>query len=104
MPVDVKTQELLRALGEAALRIADGQPITNETITDVLDRAASSDAGNQSLFTVTEACTQLRISRWSFYRLMHQRQINTVSIGRRRFVSHAEVRRFVTALNDGANA
>lgn len=100
MSVDTETQQLLRALGEAALRLADGQPIDNRWIGGLVDSPARQTA-DQRLLTVSEACARLRISRWSFYRLIHQRQLNTVTIGRRRFVPNAELHRFVTALGRG---
>ncbi|SHT80027.1 DNA-binding protein, excisionase family [Mycobacteroides abscessus subsp. abscessus] len=100
MPVDPQTRELLRALGEAALRVADDLPIPKQLL-DYPLKPAPATGSDQRLLTVTEACARLRISRWSFYRLMHQRQLNTVSIGRRRFVPHTELSRFVDSLGGG---
>ncbi|PVB05464.1 DNA-binding protein [Mycobacteroides abscessus] len=51
-----------------------------------------------SLLTVPEACGRLRVSRWSFYQLIHQRQIETLTIGRRRLVPTAEIDRFIRDL------
>ena len=49
---------------------------------------------------VEEACERLRISRWSFYRLIQQNRLRTVTIGRRRFVPDDEISRFVTKLTE----
>jgi excisionase family DNA binding protein len=38
------------------------------------------------LLTVPEACSQLHISRWMLYRLIHGRQLTTIKLGRRRLV------------------
>ncbi|WP_112236826.1 helix-turn-helix domain-containing protein [Kribbella monticola] len=37
--------------------------------------------------SIDESCAYLRISRWSFYRLIHTKQLMTVKIGRRRFAT-----------------
>lgn len=102
MSVDRQTQRLLRALGEAALRVADGGSINDQLIERLLDSEGPAHVLEQPpLLTVNEVCARLQISRWSFYRLIHQRQLNTISIGRRRFVPRAELHRFVAALSDG---
>ncbi len=62
---------------------------------------ASSDQpteGNQELLTVPEACASLRISRWTFYRLIQRRQLETVKIGSARRVPVAAIRKFVDEL------
>lgn len=38
------------------------------------------------LMTVQEASDALQISRWQLYQLINQRRLNTVKIGRRRFI------------------
>jgi excisionase family DNA binding protein len=52
------------------------------------------------LLTITEACNLLRISRWSFYRLVQQRRLRTVKIGARRLVPPAAIADLVTALGE----
>ena len=37
-----------------------------------------------TLFTIDEAATQLRVSRWSVYNLIRSGQLRTIKIGRRR--------------------
>jgi excisionase family DNA binding protein len=39
-----------------------------------------------TLFTIDEAATQLRVSRWSVYNLIRSGQLHTIKIGRRRLV------------------
>lgn len=56
-------------------------------------RPASNDS--KLLLTVPEACTQLRISRWSFYQLVQRRQLTTIKIGGRRLVPIASIGDFV---------
>jgi excisionase family DNA binding protein len=39
-----------------------------------------------TLFTIDEAATRLRVSRWSVYNLIRSGQLRTIKIGRRRLV------------------
>jgi excisionase family DNA binding protein len=39
-----------------------------------------------TLFTIDEAAAQLRVSRWSIYKLIRSGQLRTIKIGRRRLV------------------
>lgn len=39
-----------------------------------------------TLFTIDEAATRLRVSRWSVYNLIRSGQLRTIRIGRRRLV------------------
>lgn len=41
------------------------------------------------LFTVDEAASWLRVSRWSVYNLIRDGQLRTIRIGRRRLVTRA---------------
>lgn len=102
--IDTDTRRLLRVLGETALRLSDGQAIDRHWL-EAQFSTAGPDAqplvGDRGgLLTVPEACARLRVSRWSFYRLMQQRHLTTVTIGRRRLVSHAELDRFVATLSE----
>jgi excisionase family DNA binding protein len=38
------------------------------------------------LFTIDEAATRLRVSRWSVYNLIRSGELHTINIGRRRLV------------------
>jgi excisionase family DNA binding protein len=50
------------------------------------------------MLTVDEASRTLRVSRWTLYRLMRERQIGSVKIGRKRLIPHAAVERFAASL------
>jgi len=57
-------------------------------------------AGTQSLatpilYTVAEGCALLRISRWTFYRLVHARELTTITIGSRRFVPATAITAYI---------
>lgn len=51
-----------------------------------------------TLLTVPEACATLRVSRWSFYRLVQQGRLRSVKIGARRLVPAAALDDLVAAL------
>jgi excisionase family DNA binding protein len=53
-----------------------------------------------TLLTVPEACATLRISRWMFYRLVQQRQLDTVKIGSRRLVPASAVTDLLSKLSE----
>lgn len=95
-----ESQRQLRAIGEAVLRLAEGELIQRTWLDEQFSAAgASRDVlGKAELLTVAEACERLRISKWSFYELMHRNEIATVTIGRRRLVPRSEVERFVREL------
>jgi excisionase family DNA binding protein len=99
--IDPESRRLLRVLGEAALRLANGQSIDDQWLHGYLPHAVVEPTRDlqRPLLTVAEACELLRISRWSFYRLIQQNQLRSVMIGRRRFVPHVEISRFVTTLS-----
>jgi excisionase family DNA binding protein len=52
----------------------------------------------QELLTVAEACASLRISRWTFYRLIQAERLKTVKIGSARRVPVAAIGEFVEDL------
>jgi excisionase family DNA binding protein len=54
------------------------------------------------LLTVGEACQQLRISRWSLYRLIQRRQLKTIKIGNRRLIAVAAVNHLIEQLQEEA--
>jgi excisionase family DNA binding protein len=59
-----------------------------------MDTAAQSP----ELLTVAEACASLRISRWTFYRLVQGGDLKTVKIGSARRVPVTALREFVENL------
>lgn len=85
-----------RVLADLALSLAVSQ-------TDDFTQTGGVDGGpNQvvrpSLLTIPEACSELRISRWSIYRLIQSNQLATVTIGRRRFVPKIALDDFIESL------
>lgn len=52
------------------------------------------------VLTVAEACAVLRVSRWTLYQLINSRQLATIKIGRRRFVTQAAITAFLNRLGD----
>lgn len=95
------TQQQLRALGDAAIRLADGQLLDREWLDQRLSSRAPGTPevpANGPLLTMTEASEHLRISRWSLYQLINRQQIATITIGRRRLVPATEIERFVGSL------
>jgi excisionase family DNA binding protein len=97
--LDDETRRVLRALGETALRLADGRDLdTSQPAYD--PPAVQTTVDDNGLLTVTEVCARLRISRWGFYRLLHQNELRSITIGRRRLVPHTELNRFLAALNE----
>lgn len=49
------------------------------------------------LLTIPEACEQLRVSKWSVYRLLGENKLKSVRIRGRRLIPRAEVDNFITA-------
>jgi excisionase family DNA binding protein len=54
--------------------------------------------GPGALLTVDEACDMLRVSRWSFYRLVQTKQLRTFKLGSRRLVQRGDVQRLIAQL------
>jgi excisionase family DNA binding protein len=55
------------------------------------------------LLTVSETCASLRISRWTFYRLIQSGQLETVKIGTSRRVPPAALDALVKRLRNSEN-
>ncbi|MGW4366302.1 helix-turn-helix domain-containing protein [Nocardia takedensis] len=92
----IETREMLRTLGNAALHLADGSRVASGALHaggPILDLGSST-----ALLTIPEACSRLRLSRWSLYQLINNRELATVKIGRRRFVPATEAQRFLDDL------
>ncbi|WP_282780824.1 helix-turn-helix domain-containing protein [Nocardia sp. CC201C] len=99
----IDTARLLRVLGAAAIRMADGAPVERSWLLRQLDPSPHEPYTPQQpalrpLLTIPEAAARLRISRWSIYDLIHKRLLLTVKIGRRRFVPGSELQRYLTSL------
>ena len=50
------------------------------------------------LMTIDEARDRLRISRWSIYRLINDRQLKTITIGNRRLIAPQDLHEFLQDL------
>lgn len=50
------------------------------------------------LMTIDEARDKLRISRWSIYRLINDRQLKTITIGSRRLIAPQDLDDFMQKL------
>lgn len=57
------------------------------------------DAGSPLLLTVREAYLRLRISKWKLYDLIRSRLLESVQIGRRRFVPADALRTYVQRIS-----
>ena len=56
------------------------------------------------LMTLQEASDALHISRWQLYKLINQGRLNSVKIGRRRFIHPDDLHAFVAELRqEGGN-
>lgn len=62
--------------------------------------AGGASRADPTLFTMREAATKLRISRWTLYGLIHRRQLKTIRIGTRRLVPAAAVQALIDRLAD----
>ncbi|HJQ00859.1 MAG TPA: helix-turn-helix domain-containing protein [Jatrophihabitans sp.] len=51
------------------------------------------------LLTVAETCGLLRISRWTFYRLIQSGQLQSVTIGRSRRITRRALQRYIAQLD-----
>ena len=55
------------------------------------------------LLTMAEACTVLRVSRWTLNMLIQRRQLGTIKIGSRRLIPMADLQNYIERLRaDGA--
>lgn len=51
-----------------------------------------------TMLTVPEAMAELRISRWTLYNLIRSRQLDTVTIGRRRLIPRQALNNYINRL------
>ncbi|MEV6873934.1 helix-turn-helix domain-containing protein [Amycolatopsis sp. NPDC051128] len=58
--------------------------------------------GPPILLTVDEACRRLRVSRWTFYRLVQRGKLKTIHIGRRHLIPSATIDELVDRLRSEA--
>jgi excisionase family DNA binding protein len=55
----------------------------------------SEDNKGHTLFSVVEACEQLRISKWTLYRLMRENKLESVKIGSRRLIPASAISEYI---------
>ncbi|WP_433578540.1 helix-turn-helix domain-containing protein [Nocardia brasiliensis] len=99
----VDANRMLRLLADVAGRIAGGETIDKKWVIDQINSPAQAGGADRPssqgpLLTVPEAASQLRISRWSIYDLIHRRKLLSVKIGRRRFIPSSELTHYVNSL------
>jgi excisionase family DNA binding protein len=51
-----------------------------------------------AVLTVNEACATLHISRWTLYKLIRERRLDTIKIGRRRLIPANEISALIERL------
>jgi excisionase family DNA binding protein len=69
---------------------------------EALEKARGGEPVATSMLTVAEVCEQLRISKWTFYRLKREGKIKTVKIGSRTLISATAMADFVKQLEEGS--
>lgn len=89
----------LRMIGRATIEIAETGILPADFADKGIQEVGTARPADRSrLLTIPEACTALRLSRWSVYQLLHRRDLASIKIGRRRFVTAAEIERYVGQL------
>jgi excisionase family DNA binding protein len=53
-----------------------------------------------TVLSVAEACQQLRVSKWTLYKLMHSHQLESIRIRRRRLIPLTAIQDLVSRLSD----
>jgi excisionase family DNA binding protein len=59
------------------------------------DRSSSDVSKTPILLTVAEACERLRVSEWMVNRLIWSRDLESIKIGRRRFIPVKAIDEFI---------
>ncbi|URM93995.1 helix-turn-helix domain-containing protein [Actinomadura madurae] len=68
-----------------------------------MNNAISTSSTPPLLFTITEACEALRVSRWQLYQLINNGRLRTVRINRRRFIAPDDLRKLIEELKEGGD-
>ncbi len=61
------------------------------------------EGANLELLTLSEAAERLRISKWGLYQLINKRQLNSITIGKRRLVTVADLDAYVDARREAGS-
>ncbi|WP_141660889.1 helix-turn-helix domain-containing protein [Tsukamurella tyrosinosolvens] len=56
---------------------------------------------DNTLLTLEESRTRLRISLWSLRRLLDEQQLPSIHIGRRRFIRSADLNEYIIGRSEG---
>lgn len=72
----------------------------SEVLRRAMERPVKSEAS--AMLTVNEACTHLRISKWSLYRLIQKKELKTIKIGSRRLIPMDAITQLITQLEAAA--
>lgn len=82
----------------------DGMIPKSAALREALEKAKQRKQGNvpagTTMFTMAEACKELRISRWSLYRLINDGKLESVKIGRRRLIPADALADFVKKIRE----
>ena len=73
----------------------------SRALREALNRSKENESV-QAMLTVTEACAQLRISKWTLYRLMQSGKLASVKIGSRRLIPMRAITKFIEQLEEEA--
>lgn len=65
---------------------------------DLINPNSTDTTDTSRLMTIDEARDKLRISRWSIYRLINDRQLKTITIGSRRLIAPQDLDEFMQKL------
>lgn len=71
----------------------------SKVLRDALDKTKQNEPA-QAMLTVAEACAQLRISKWTLYRLIQSGQLASVKIGSRRLIPMRAITKFIEQLEE----
>jgi excisionase family DNA binding protein len=82
----------------------DGMVPKSAALREALEKARQRKQGHvpvsTAMLTMREACKELRISRWSLYRLINEGRVESVKIGRRRLIPADALADFVRKIRE----
>ena len=55
-----------------------------------------------NLLTISEVAERLRISKWTVYQLIRNKELNTLTIATRRFVASDDIEKFINQRKESA--
>ena len=76
----------------------------SEALKAALGRSKETNADDQVMLNVREACRRLQVSKFTLYRLMQSGRLGSVKIGRRRLISQRALNEFIRQLEEEAEA